>query len=306
MTGSTLQTSVNGTITNYAFSYTSVGVEDDKVYDVHNNLLYKRYIDLSKYASTSDFAVGQTENNGSVYQNGGEWLYLTGNSNTLTVFSDRGTTVLGNSNTVGVVEGSVTVSGNGNTLFSAWNYDGLAYNASISGNKNNLTMQCGGSATVTGAGNMVNIGSLPGTGDNIYPASFVVNSNAGHTVFTIGAGNVTLRGGLAGDTYSLGTGNDIVFLGRGTSTVTTGSGNATITGGGSDTVHGGHGGSTLFVAGNHSFETIYGFKSRSDYLSANGQKVLHTVVSHGNTLITLSSGATIDLIGITSTGHLFG
>jgi Ca2+-binding RTX toxin-like protein len=136
-----------------------------------------------------------------------------------------------------------------------------------------------------------------GSGDTIDGGS------AGGCYFLAGSGNETLNGGNTAGTalFFLGSGRDLVNLGSGNSIVDTGTGQATVVGTGSGDVYGGTGGADLFTAvgGNTS---VHGFRIGLDHVSGAGG----AVVQGANTVVTLSNGGRIELLGVTTTAHLFG
>ncbi len=114
-----------------------------------------------------------------------------------------------------------------------------------------------------------------------------------------GTGQVSITGGAGADTLFGGSGSDSFSLGGGADRVSFGSGAASVTGGtGADTY--------VFTSGEAGTVTITGFKQGTDQLKYNGfvgPAVSSGTIVGGNTLLTLSDGTTVDLVGVALPGY---
>jgi hypothetical protein len=146
----------------------------------------------------------------------------------------------------------------------------------------------GGQLTMNqGYGNLVFTG---GKGADVLGGTF-----GGETV-TAGAGNMTLMGGGSGTVFTAGAGSANVTMGTSGGNVTFGSGATLVNeaGWGSADVYdfnAGHGGGS---------DTITGFKAGYDSLVFNGVNVVGNTSQNGSTLLTLSDGTHVNLVGTSS------
>jgi hypothetical protein len=118
-----------------------------------------------------------------------------------------------------------------------------------------------------------------------------VQAGVGTVSVTGGAGNDTLSSGSGSAFFTLGSGNDTVVLGKGATEVTGGSG--------ADTYVFRNGGSTGTA-------TITGFKQGVDTLQFNGfggNAIESGTVASGSTVLTLSNGGQVDIVGVALPGY---
>ena len=127
--------------------------------------------------------------------------------------------------------------------------------------------------------------------------TLTVGAGGGHIQAGIGA--VSITGGTGADVLAAGSGTDVFTLGNGADQVTFGGGTASVTGGaGAD--------SYVFQAGSHGNDTITGFKQGKDSLRMvgfSGTGIASGTIVSGSTLLTLSDGTTIDLVGVALPGY---
>ena len=126
-----------------------------------------------------------------------------------------------------------------------------------------------------------------------------LSTGAAGAAVVAGAGRVSITGGAGADTLFGGSGTDAFSLGGGADRVTFGSGTASVTGGtGTDTY--------VFASGAAGTVTIAGFKQGTDQLKYTGfvgPAVSSGTIVGGNTLLTLSDGTTVDLVGVALPGY---
>jgi hypothetical protein len=148
----------------------------------------------------------------------------------------------------------------------------------------------GGGGAVTqnaGCGNLVFIGGK---------GAAVLGGTSNAETVTAGAGNITLTGGGSGTVFTAGTGTATVAMTSGGGTVTFGAAGTSVTEaawGAADIYHfnAGHGGAT---------DTITGFRVGTDSLVFNGVSVTADVSKGGSSLLTLSDGTHINLVGVSA------
>jgi hypothetical protein len=149
----------------------------------------------------------------------------------------------------------------------------------------------------TAAGAVISNGAATGLVGNSGTIS-VTTGNGGARVQAFG-GAVSITGGAGADTLVGGTGTDMFTLGGGADQVAFGSGSATVTGGtGADTY--------TFRSGAHGIETIVGFKQGIDTLHMagfTGAAIAKGSIVGGSTLLTLTDGTTIKLVGVALPGY---
>jgi Ca2+-binding RTX toxin-like protein len=183
--------------------------------------------------------------------------------------------------TLGAAAGAYVVDTGGDTEFS------VSAGGSLSAVDAASTPPGGAAASLTVTGGAAS-GWLHNGG-----AISVVTGDGGADV-AAGAGVVSVSGGAGNDTISAGSGNDIFVLGSGLDQVYLGSGTASVTAGaGAD--------SFIFTAGDDGQDSIAGFTLGIDQLVFNGfagAAVSAGTIVSGSTLLTLSDGTTIDLVGV--------
>ena len=126
-----------------------------------------------------------------------------------------------------------------------------------------------------------------------------LSTGAAGAAVVAGSGRVSVTGGGGADTLFGGSGLDTFSLGGGADRVTFGSGAASVTGGcGTDTY--------VFTSGAAGTVTITGFKQGTDvlrYAGFVGPAVASGTIAGGNTVLMLSDGTTVDLIGLALPGY---
>ncbi len=126
-----------------------------------------------------------------------------------------------------------------------------------------------------------------------------LSTGAAGAAVVAGSGRVSVTGGAGADTLFGGSGTDTFSLGGGADRVTFGSGAASVTGGsGTDTY--------VFTSGAAGTVTITGFKQGADelkYAGFVGPAVASGTITGGNTVLTLSDGTSVDLIGVALPGY---
>jgi hypothetical protein len=159
-----------------------------------------------------------------------------------------------------------------------------------------------GVTSVYGGGGTLTIGSGGYGTLNFYGGRGAANIGMLHGAETVAAasGNLTLGGGTAGTVFTAGSGSASVTLQASGGLITFGSGAASIT----ESQYGqaviydfnaGHGGGT---------DSITGFRSGTDELNFNGVSVTGSTVQNGSTLLTLSDGTRVDLVGFSGGGFM--
>jgi hypothetical protein len=151
----------------------------------------------------------------------------------------------------------------------------------------------GGGGTLTqapGAGNLVFIGGKGGAS---------LGGTYGAETVQAGAGNITLQGGDSGTCFTAGSGSASVTLTSAGATIVFGSGASAITEAawGSADIYAfdaGHGGGS---------DTIAGFRPGTDSLTFNGVTIASNTVQNGATLLTLSDGTHVTLLGVPALGR---
>jgi hypothetical protein len=127
----------------------------------------------------------------------------------------------------------------------------------------------------------------------------ITTGNGGANV-QAGCGTVSVTGGAGPDTLASGSGSAFFNLGSGTDTVVLGKGSAAVTGGsGADTY-------VFYNGANTGSATITGFKQGVDTLrftGFGGNAIASGTVTAGSTLLTLTNGGHIDLVGVALPGY---
>ena len=190
------------------------------------------------------------------------------------IFTGAGATVVYG----GTGTGDTIVGGNGALAVTAKNGDAIFGNAgklNVTGSSSGADSIVGGSGGLTVAGRGGNMLVVAGTG----------NSN-----ITTGNGASLVFGGTGASTITGGTGSMQVVLGAGKATITDGSGPASF-----DVVKNAAGGS----------DVVSGFKVGTDKISLFGYAAadLHISTGAGNTLVSLSDGTKIQILGVTNLGN---
>ena len=263
----------------------------------------------------------------------GTFLTYDAGSNSIVLNSTGGTTVI-NLN----IDDTVTAGGAAAQIGAATGDDiTLGSGAdTVNALAGNDTVTLGsGDATVYGAA-----GDTLGSASGIFAAflagaaPIVLTSTGGNTVLNIGGGDTIAAGTTVeailangpADAISLGAGNDTVNIGAGNDSLALGTGTATVFGGAGDTITTGAAGSANinFIAG-HSGGEFLGPGSGSgstqvdtvtNFNQAAGDRILESGAaatttmqtaqsSGGNTVITLSDGSTVTLVGVASIGPTF-
>jgi serralysin len=230
-------------------------------------------------------------------------------------FGSKNQLIVGNSgnDVINAGAGSGTIiAGNGNNVIDTLASGGGNF-AIKTGNGNNTIVASSGNDTIlTGTGNNL---VVLGTGNDLAYAqgNDTLIAGAGNQTLGAGNGNVTVVAGTGHTTIQGGAG-DNTFIGGNSSTAKTlvfgGTGNETIFGGaGHETMYGG-GGANLFAftakdslgGGNN---VIGDFNTAKDHIGflgyGNASQILaHATVVAGSTVINLSDGTKITLVGVTN------
>ena len=217
--------------------------------------------------------------------------------------------------------GAATITGAG---FNAYTLDGAGekLTASVSGNVTvgsagnaqivdlggdlALTLAAGGRVVVSdqadtpqGGASTATIQSGAATGQIGNSGLISITTGPAGAAVVAGTGRVSITGGTGADTLFGGSGTDTFSLGGGADRVTFGSGTTSVTGGtGTDTY--------VFASGAAGTATITGFKQGTDQLKYTGfvgPAVSSGTIVGGNTLLTLSDGTTVDLVGVALPGY---
>ncbi len=294
---------------------------------VHVDAQSKLTVDAGAGADTI-FAGGV----GTTVTEGAGSLYLIGGSGTLSARAGIGTVTVFGGTGGGALDGgsgghNVLVAGGGNTTLTG----GGAGDLLVAGSGNTTLVLKGdstafggaGQSTMFGAANDVMVGSgnsdlmiagagpealWAGTGTSVLyggvGADTLVGGTAGQSTITGGsggdlivgsAGKVVAHGGTGDDVFFAGTGDMTIAEGNGSDNVVFGRGNATVTGGA---------GRDLFTFLNGSAggsDVISGFKVGTDQIQlfGYGADPARTAANGGSTVVTLSDGTTITLVGVT-------
>lgn len=150
-------------------------------------------------------------------------------------------------------------------------------------------------ATATIAGGAASFWDAGGT-------NLAVTFGDGGGAATLGGGAFTITGGAGNDSIAAGSGTAHLALGAGTDVVRFSTGSATVQGGsGTD--------SYVFNAASAGAATIAGFKPGTDKLVFTGftkTPIASGTIAGGNTMLILSDGATIELVGVVLPGYSAG
>ncbi len=236
------------------------------------------------------------------------------------VVDSHGTDVINASGAYELIEatGHATISGSGfstydldgagETLTTDWSgllNIGAAGNATVHDTAGDLTLTvaAGGKLTITDTANAKNVGTamatvsgaMTGTIANAGTISLVTGGTG--ALIQAGSGPVVVSGGAGNDTLMAGSGADNFTLGSGADSIVFGSGDASVKGGsGADTY--------VFTSGADGNDTICGFKPGTDSLVF--EKFAHSPtgsIVNGSTLLNLSDGTKIDLVGVSLPGY---
>ena len=170
-----------------------------------------------------------------------------------------------------------------------------------------LTVAAGGRVVIEDRANTVHGGAesqatISGgavSGGIANAGSISITTGAAGAFVQAGSGIVSVTGGAGNDTLQAGSGSDVFVLGGGTDSVTFGSGSASVTAGaGAD--------SFVFRNGAGGHDSISGFANGTDHLvftNFSGNAIASGSIVSGNTMLTLTDGTTIDLIGVTLPGY---
>lgn len=121
----------------------------------------------------------------------------------------------------------------------------------------------------------------------------------GDDVLNGGAGNDELYGGAGHDKLSGGVGNDELFGNRGNDSLFGGSGKDVLDGGlGDDELSGGLGVDTFVFGKKEGDDVIRGFEANHDLIKLNGQTYTAVENADGDTVLELSGGGSVTLLGI--------
>lgn len=121
----------------------------------------------------------------------------------------------------------------------------------------------------------------------------------GDDVLNGGAGNDKLYGGAGHDKLSGGGGNDELFGNRGNDSLSGGSGKDVLDGGlGDDELSGGLGVDTFVFRKKEGDDIIRGFEAGRDIIQLNGQTYTALENADGDTVLELSGGGSVTLLGI--------
>ena len=134
--------------------------------------------------------------------------------------------------------------------------------------------------------------------------TFFLNNGATGTLAVAGTGNTTIIGGTGANTYIGGnasTANVVIFGGSGNETMFGGAGHETLYGGGGSNLFAFTASSSLGGGNN----VIGDFNVAKDHLSFQGygsatQILANSTVSNGSTIISLTDGTKVTLVGVTS------
>jgi serralysin len=223
---------------------------------------------------------------GTLASGGGNLMVKTGNgNNTVVLASGNNTVITGTGN-------NLIAFGTGNNLAYAQGNDTLvagAGNQTIGAGSGNVTMFAGAghSTLIGGAGNDM-IFTQGGSGNLLVAGS-------GHTTIVGGSGDNTFIGGNAS------TSNTVIFGGAGNETIFGGAGHETMYGGGGANLFAFTASSSLGGGNN----VIGDFNTAKDHLGFLGygsasQILANSAVVGGSTIINLSDGTKITLVGVTS------
>ena len=240
-----------------------------------------------------------------------------------------GTVIAGDgNNTIGIP----TTSGGGSTPSSVDITVGNGNNSIFAGSGNNMIVTGTGNNTVgLGSGNNLvyaqgNDTLIAGSGNQ------TIGAGAGNVDIFAGTGQSTLIGGSGNDQIFIGSGSgNVAVAGTGNTTIVGGTGNNTFIGGNASTanslIYGGTGNETIFGGAGH--ETMYGgggnnlfaftsgsslgggnnvigdFNVKTDHLGFLGygsaaQILANSTVVGGSTVISLTDGTKITLVGVTN------
>ena len=238
-----------------------------------------------------------------------------GGSGALDFAGGEGTLVLGagNSTVGGGVAGSQDEAFTGAGTMT---YNGQAEKGFLIAGTGSVTVHAGsGGGWYSGGSNGNNSLTATGIGTVLVGGGngdILTGDANGWTYLVAGSGNETLVGGnQAGtDFFFGGTGAELLKLGSSTSLVNAGAGASTIEGGGGTAAIflSAGSGALLVEAGPGGDMAVTGFRLGTDHIGLDGQSVSAENLSGGSTALTLSGGATIELVGLDATHatNLFG
>jgi serralysin len=240
----------------------------------------------------------------------GETATVTGVGTTIQAAADTAVTNIGlnahgNNAVLGNGNEQVTVSAAGTRIWGTHGTDTINVNAgggTIWGGGAAITLNMTdyhdqAAVTLHGGGGLITqeagYGALVFTGG--HGAAMLGGVSGGETV-TAGSGNISLVGGGAGTHFTAGSGNANVTLTRAGGTVIFGNGSCVVqeAAGGSTTTYDFNKGTG---GGN---DTITGFQVGTDHLVMQGVTINGDSVVNGSTLLSLSDGTHVTLVGVTN------
>ena len=243
----------------------------------------------------------------------GETLNSAGNDHVVVTGNYESVTATGQAAIIGHTYSTYALNGAGESLTSdcsAVLSVGSAGNAAVTDNGGDikLTVAADGRLTIldnaaTGHGGVVASATMGGgagvTGWIYNSGGITLTVGAGGGRIQAGSGVVSITGGTGEDLLAAGSGHDVFTLGNNADQVTLGSGTASVNGGaGAD--------SYFFHAGSHGSDIITGFKQGTDSLHMvgfTGSGIASGTIVSGSTMLTLSDGTTVDLVGVALPGY---
>lgn len=224
-------------------------------------------------------------------------------SGALNYAADGGTLILsGSASITGASANTIVFGGSG-----AFSYKGATAYDDVIASSGSATISAGaGGGWYEGGSNGHNLitGSNSGLGTVLAAGGngdTIQGGSSGGDYFLAGTGNETLLGGNAVGTQTmfLGSGSDVVLTGAAASIIDTGTGSATINDFGSAIVYGGTGRADAYTAAAGHMDVV-GFRVGMDHVTG---AVASGSAQGGNTMLNLSDGATITLIGVQTSAY---